>query len=212
MTRVGRPGDQGVMTAAKENDMQDRSRLFRIAAAVALFLLLAGIGTSVQAQQRMTIQATAKGTGTQLGKLFNVKIIIEKFSTPEDQKALLDAFTRSGHDGVLNTLEHMSPKGRLSLPSTVGNDLKYIRELPSKDGRHFRLVTDRNLAFGEVRRDTRSRDYSIAGIDLTITPDGKGFGTLLPACKLKVNKEKQIEIESYQNPWQLTNIMVYEGK
>lgn len=188
--------------------MRDTNRLFRTAVIVSLFLLLAGIGTSAQAQQRITIQATAMGTSTQMGKLFPVKIIIEQVSTPEDQKALIDAFTRSGHDGMLDALTHMSPKGRIAFEGSVGNDVKHIRELPSKDGRRFRLVTDRNLAFGELRRSTRSSEYSIGGAELTITPDGKGSGTLLPACKLKVNKQKQIEIESYQNPWKLTNFIV----
>jgi len=35
-------------------------------------------------------------------------------------------------------------------------------------------------------------------------PDGIGSGTVLPACKLTVDqKTKQIEIETYQNPWNL---------
>ncbi len=192
--------------------MRHTSRLFHCAILVSLFLLLSGIGTSAQTQQRITIQANAMGTSTQLGKQFPVKIIIEQVSTAEEQKALIDAFKRSGHEGMLDALTHMKPKGRISLEGTVGNDVKYIRELPSQEGRRFRLATDRNLAFGELRRNTRSGEYSIAGVDLIITPDGKGSGTLLPACKLKVNKQKQIEIESYQNPWQLTNLVVHFGK
>jgi hypothetical protein len=44
---------------------------------------------------------------------------------------------------------------------------------------------------------------------LVLTPDGKGSGTVLPACKLTVDKKtQQIEIETYQNPWKLTNFMV----
>lgn len=160
----------------------------------------------------MTIQANAMGTSTQLGKLFHIKIIIEQLSTPEDQKTLIDAFTRSGHDGMLDALEHMSRKGRVSLEGRVGNDVKYIRELPSKNGRRFRLVTDRNLAIGELSNSTRSREYSIGAVELTLLPGGDGSGTLLPACKLKVNKQKQIEIESYQNPWNLTNLIVHVGK
>jgi hypothetical protein len=174
-----------------------------------LILLWTGIGTLALAQERMTIQATAGGTSTQLGKIYNVNIHIEQFSTPDDQKALIDGFTRSGQDGLVDVLAHMKPKGRIRFASGgVGNDVKHIMELPSQNGRRFRLVTDRNLAFGELYRGTRSRDYTVGAIELTITPDGKGSGTLLPACKLKLNKQKQIEIEAYQNPWKLNNFII----
>ena len=104
----------------------------------------------------------------------------------------------------------MKPKGRVRFASGgVGNDVKYIIELPSKNGRRLRLVTDRNIAFGELYNSTRSRDYSVGAIELNLTPDGKGTGTVLPACKLTVDKKtKQIEIETYQNPWNLTDLII----
>jgi len=190
--------------------MRDWNRLLRNAITVSLLLLLVGIRTTAQTQGRMTIQATAMGTSTQLGKMYDVNIHIEQFSTPEDRKALIDAFTRSGQDGLVGVLEDMKPKGRVRFASGgVGNDVKYIMELPSENGRRFRLVTDRILAFGELYRGTRSRDYSVGAIELVLTPDGKGSGTVLPACKLTVDKKKQqIEVETFQNPWKLTNLMV----
>ena len=186
-----------------------KHRLLRCALIVYLFPLLA-CGPVVHAQGRMTIQATAMGTSTQMGKIFNVNIIIEQFSTPADQKILIQAFTRSGQDGLVGVLEDMKPKGRVRFASGgVGNDVKYIIELPSENGRRLRLVTDRNLAFGELYQGTRSRDYSVGAIELVLTPDGKGSGTVLPACKLTVDKKKQqIEIETYQNPWKLTNLII----
>ena len=190
--------------------MRDMNRLLLNATTVSLFLLLAGIGTTVQAQGRMTIQATAMGTSTQMGKVYSVNINIEQFSTPDDQKALIDAFKKSGQDGLLNVLQDMKPKGRVRFASGgVGNDVKYIMELPSESGRRFRLVTDRNLAFGELYAGTRSRDYTVGAIELVLTPDGKGSGTVLPACKLKVDKKtQQVEIETYQNPWNLSNFII----
>ena len=181
----------------------------RLLCIVVIGLLLLFICPRVHAQQRIIIQAQAMGTSTQLGRLVPVRIVIEQPSSPQDQKALVDAFTRSGQDGMLDALEHMKPKGRIALEGTVGNDVKYIREIPSKEGRHFRLITDRNLAFGELRQNTRSRDYDIGAAELTITTDGKGSGTLLPACKLKLNKKKQLEIETYQNPWKLQHFLVH---
>jgi len=185
-------------------------KLFRCTSVVCLFFLWAGIGTIAKAQERMTIQATAMGTSTQMGKILHVNILIQQFSTQDDRKALIDAFARSGQDGLVRVLEDMKPKGRVRFASGgVGNDVKYIIELPSETGRRFRLVTDRNLAFGELYAGTRSRDYSVGAIDLVLTPDGKGSGTVLPACKLTVNKKKQqVDIETYQNPWKLTNFII----
>jgi hypothetical protein len=190
--------------------MRDMNRILRNALMVSLFPLLAGIGTTVQAQERMTIQATAMGTSTQMGKMVSVNIHIEQFSTSDDRKALIDAFTRSGQDGFVDALQDMKPKGRVRFASGgVGNDVKYIIELPSESGRRFRLVTDRNLAFGELYNSTRSRDYNVGAIELVLTPDGKGSGTVLPACRLKVDKKtQQIEIETFQNPWKLSNFIV----
>ena len=191
--------------------MRDINRLLGKASVVFLLSCLAGIGTA-HAQGRMTILATARGTSTQMGKLYDVTIIIENVSTPDDRKALIDAFQRSGQNGLVDVLQDMKPKGRVRFSSGgVGNDVKYITELPSQNGRRLRLVTDRNLAFGELYHGTRSRDYSVGALELVLTPDGKGSsGKVLPACKLKVNKKtQQIEIETYQNPWNLTNLIIH---
>ena len=186
------------------------------ASIVSLLLFVASVGTAVLAQDktpgRMTIQATIMGTSTQSGRIGNVNIIIEQYSTEDDRKALIDAFKRSGQDGLVHVLEDMKPKGRIRFASGgVGNDIKYIIELPAEKGkgRRLRLVTDRNIAFAEQYQGTRSEQYSVGAIDLELTPDGKGSGTVLPACKLTVNKKKQqVEVETYQNPWKLSNFMI----
>jgi hypothetical protein len=190
--------------------MQKMNRVFRGVVVVWLFILLAVFVTWAQAQERMTIQATARGTSTQMGKIYNVNIIIEKFSTADDRQSLINAFKQKGQDGLVDVLEDMKPKGRIRFASGgVGNDIKYIIELPSENGRRIRLVTDRNIAFGELYAGTRSRDYSVGAIELILTPDGKGSGRVLPACRLTVDKKKQqVEIETFQNPWDLVNIMV----
>ncbi|HXJ88839.1 MAG TPA: hypothetical protein VMS18_18620 [Candidatus Binatia bacterium] len=176
------------------------------------FLLLscAGLPVLAQAQGRMTIMATAKGTSTQLGKIANVNILIEGYSNEDDRDTLIAAFKKRGQDGLVDALQGMKPKGRIRFASGgVGNDIKYIMELPAENGRRLRLVTDRWLAFGELYNSTRSADYSVGAIELNLTPDGKGSGTVLPACKLTVNKKKnEVEIETYQNPWNLDNFII----
>lgn len=190
--------------------MQYITRLLRNGLISPLLLSLAGLGALAHAQGPMTIQATAMGTSTQLGRIISIDIYIEAYSTPADQKTLIDAFKRKGQDGLVEALQEMKPKGRVRFSSGgVGNDVKYIIELPSQTGRRLRLVTDRWLTFPELYNSTRSSDYSVGAIELNLTPDGKGSGTLLPACRLKVNKEKnQVEIETFQNPWELTNFRI----
>jgi hypothetical protein len=186
-------------------------RLLHRVSVVCVLAALVGIGTNVQAQKSMTIQATAMGTSTQMGKLYSVNIYIQQYSTPEERQLLIKAFKTKGQDGLIDVLEDLKPKGRVRFASGgVGNDVKYIMELPAEKGaRRLRLVTDRNLAFGELYHGTRSREHSVGAIELLLTPDGKGSGTVLPACRLTVDKKKQqVEIETYQNPWKLTNFMI----
>ena len=158
----------------------------------------------------MTIQATAMGTSTQLGRIINVNIYIEAYSTQDDRKTLINAFNQRGQDGLVNALQDMKPKGRVRFSSGgVGNDVKYIIELPSTKGRRLRLITDRWLSFRELYNSNRIADYNVGAIELNLTPDGKGSGTVLPACRLTMNKKKkQVEIETYQNPWDLSNFMI----
>jgi hypothetical protein len=180
-----------------------------------VFLFLQCAFSADQTPKRITIQANAKGTSTQLGQMVAVRIIIESLSTPEERQALIDGFNKNGNDGLRDALEKLSPKGRISPAHSVGNDVKFIRELPAEKGhRRFRLVTDRNVGMVELRNSTRSTDYNVGAIDVTITADGKdGSGTMLPACKLKLNKKtKELEIESYQNPWKLENFIVHFEK
>lgn len=186
------------------------SRLLRRGLIGSLLLSIAGSATLAYSQGRMTIQATAKGTSTQLGRMIDVNIYIEAYSTPDDKETLIDAFKRRGQDGLVDALQDMKSKGRVRFSSGgVGNDVKYIMELPSKNGRRLRLVTDRWLSFTELYNSNRIADYNVGAIELNLTPDGKGSGTILPACRLTVNKKKkQVEIETFQNPWNLTNLII----
>lgn len=56
--------------------------------------------------------------------------------------------------------------------------------------------------------NSRSRDYSLSALELDlINEKGKSTGMLLPACEFKIGKDRKLEIENYQNPWKLVNIL-----
>lgn len=160
--------------------------------------------------KREHIQATAQGTSTQMGRMISIEITIEEYSTAEDQKALMEAFEQKGTEGLFHAVEKMKAKGRMAITGTLGYDINYIRAFQMPDGsRKIRLVTDRPIRFAEAWSASRSSDYNLSAAEIILsTQKGKNSGTLLPACQFKLDKEKGLEIENYQNPWKLVNIYV----
>ena len=156
----------------------------------------------------IVIQGTARGQAQQLGRMFSFDLWINELSTPEDQKALLEAFNAKGNEGLVNALSKMPSKGRISITGTLGYDVNYIRSFKQPDGTtKIRLVTDRPITFGEAWSDSRSSDYNLSGLEIILSPDKKkNSGTLLPACQFKIDKDNQLQIEAFQNPWSLINI------
>ncbi|MGB8911757.1 MAG: hypothetical protein WCC85_05760, partial [Candidatus Sulfotelmatobacter sp.] len=74
-------------------------------------------------------------------------------------------------------------------------------------GQHIVLATDRPISFGEAYNSTRSRDYPIGIVVLDVDKDGKGTGTFALACKIKFNKNDELQIEHYgQKPFRLANV------
>jgi len=175
-------------------------------------MLLSGRNSSAQQVGKLskpiTIQAQAMGQSTQLGQMFSVNLYIEELSTPEDQKALLEAFAQKKNEGLVNALSKMKSKGRMSITGTLGYDVNYIRRFDLPDGSiKLRLVTDRPLRFGEVWADSRSSDYTLSGAEIIISRDkNKHSGTLFPACQLKIDKQGELQLELFQNEWKLVNI------
>jgi hypothetical protein len=157
--------------------------------------------------KRIFIQATAMGQSTQLGRSVSVNLTIEEFSSPDDQQILLEAFSRDKNEGLVNALSKMKGKGRMAITGTLGYDINYIRKFSRPDGSTvYRMVTDRPLRFGEAWYDGRSTDYNLSAAEVVFSANGKKSGTIMPACKFKMDKNKQLEIELLQNPWKLVNI------
>lgn len=162
------------------------------------------------AQKNETIQAQAFGTTTMAGKSFGVTILIEDYSTPAEQKALIDAFKSGGHDAMVKVLSKMKSKGRVRLSSGgVGYQIAYIRNIPTANGRTIRILTDRPINIGEAMANTRSQDYDLSIIELKLSNDkDKSTGSLIPGARVTVNKKKEIEIETYHaSAWRLAGIM-----
>lgn len=175
-------------------------------------LMIASVPAHGQRGSRETIDATAFGTSTQLGRNFGVKIVIYEFSSPEDRDILVQSFQQGQNDGLVNALEKMKSVGRISIPGTLGFDLSFIREIVTPTGRTIRFVTNRKIAFGESYWSTQSKSFNLTAGELIIDDKdkSKSGGVLFPAAQLIVNKEGELQWELNQNGWKLTNIIEWD--
>ncbi|HVO78989.1 MAG TPA: hypothetical protein VMT39_03150 [Candidatus Bathyarchaeia archaeon] len=171
-------------------------------------MLAVSLGLPAAAQE--TIDATAMGTSTQMGKNVSIKLIITSWSSKEDQKTLSDAFKAGQNQGLVKALEKMKPVGRIQIPGTLGYDVAYAASIPTTTGRTVRFVTNRKISFGEAARNTPSQAYNLTGGQINIDDQdkNKSAGVLYPAAQLVINKDGDLQIELRKNPWRLTNIIV----
>jgi hypothetical protein len=185
------------------------NRSLATAGVISLILLIYTSAYAQKLPKKIYIQAQAMGTSTQMGRSASVTLIIEEVTTDEERAGLIEAFQQKGNEGLVNALSKMHSKGRMSVTGTLGYDVAYVKVFKQPDGSTvLRMVTDRPLLFGEVWASTRSQDYSLSAVEIIISKDKKKkTGTLYPACQLKLNKENVVELELYQNPFNLVNIM-----
>jgi hypothetical protein len=189
-------------------------RIHKIGLLAGFFVVASlGLGSLISSAQNKseTIQANAWGDVRTAGKVFNMTIIINSYSTPEDQKTLIDAFNRGGQQELVKTLWKMKTKGRIAVTGTLGNQIAYVRSFPTETGRKIRILTQRPLKFAEAYYGGRSTSYDVSVVELNINKSDskKSTGGLIIAARIKVDKKtNQIVVESYgSGPWRLSNIM-----
>jgi hypothetical protein len=164
-------------------------------------------------EKNETIEASAMGTGTQLGQVVGVSLEIYEFSTPQDRQVLVEAFEKGQNNGLVTALSKMKAVGHCSITGTLGYDVSFIRMIPTPTGRNIRFITNRLLRFGEVYADTQSQSFNLTGgeFDLNDTDKHKSTGVLYPACQLAMDKEGKIQFQLNQNPWKLVDVIDWKG-
>ena len=111
--------------------------------ALMIFVLIAVAilpALSAKRSKYETIEATAMGTGTQLGQTIGVSLEIYEFSTPEDRQVLVDAFMKGQNQGLVNALTKMRAVGHCSITGTIGYDVSFVKMTPTSTGREIRFV------------------------------------------------------------------------
>jgi hypothetical protein len=160
-----------------------------------------------------TLDAQAMGTSTQLGRTVGIKVNIFRYSTDEDRQVLVQAFAKGQQQGLVKALSNMKPVGRIAITGTLGYDLAYIRLIKTPTGRTIRFATNRLIRFAEAYYNTQSQDFDLTAGEFTLNDadNKKSGGVLYPASQLIVNKQGELQFELRQNPWNLVNILDWNG-
>jgi len=178
-----------------------------------LGLVIGGSSSSFSKDKCETIEATAFGTGTQLGGNIGVTLNICAFSTLADRQTLAEAFEQGQNQGLVNALQKMKAVGHVEITGTVGNDCAYIRMTPTSTGRKIVFVTSRRIRFGEVYADTQSQAFDVTAgiIEINDQDKKKSTGVLYPAAQLIVDKEGELQWDLRENAWKLVDILDWKG-
>jgi hypothetical protein len=141
-----------------------------------------------------------------------LQIVIERWSSDEERKKLLDTLIEKGGDKLIDLVQDIKPRaGYIRTTTSLGWDIQYARETPTPSGgRRILFVTDRPISFREARENTRSRDYEFMVCEIRLGPDGKGEGKLAAGTKITYDRDRQqVELENYgQEPVRLTQVTV----
>lgn len=192
--------------------MRKRSGLTKTVLLLSSLLMLSSI-PGMARDKYETIDATAWGTSTQLGRNIGITIIIYEYSTPQDQDLLTEAFQKGQNQGLVNALEKMKAVGHISITGTLGYDLSFIKLIQTPTGRTIRFATNRPIHFGEAYWDTQSQYYNLTAGEINIDSQdkSKSAGVLYPAAQLAIGSEGQLELNLNKNPWRLGNIIDWSG-
>src|SRR5450755_600928 len=192
---------------------ESKSAKFATLSLLILSLVIAASVSGFARDKNETIDATAFGTSTQLGRNVGVTLIIYEYSTPEDRQILVDAFQKGQNQGLVNALQKMKAVGRIQIPGTLGYDVSFIRMIPTSTGRTIKFVTNRKISFGEAYADSQSQSFDLTAgqIEINDQDKSKSGGVLYPAAQLLINKDGDLQLDLNQNAWRLSNIIDWKG-
>jgi hypothetical protein len=199
------------------NKRSNKSYKWALASLMASGLLVSAVFPAFSQKPKKvkneTIEASAMGTGSQMGQVISISVEIYDYSTPEDRQVLVQAFSTGQNQGLVNALTKMHAVGHISITGTLGYDLAFIKMIPTPTGRKIRFVTNRQLRFGEVFTDSQSTAFNLTGgeFDVDDTDKKKSTGILYPECQLAIDKEGQLQIQLAQNAWKLADVLDWKG-
>ena len=173
---------------------------------IAIFLLTMVIAPATISGQRngadAPIQETFTGTivgigGALAGHAAPFTLTIKRTTSDQDAQRYLGVLTEKGQDGLMHEIKDQK-LGTFAISGQVGRDVNVVRIHPNGTGRKIIVIFERWLNMFELRYGTRSEDYPFTYAEIFIDGEGKGEGTIIPAARIRFDKDAQnVDIENF---------------
>ena len=175
--------------------------------ALSLTAFAAPVPAEEAAELPLRFRISAMSTGSRSGTA-RLDLSITRWSTEAERTELLEALAEGQSRSLPDGLNSQERVGEVREVGSLGEVLRYSRRIPTENGEQIILATDRPIAFVESWNRSRTRDYNVTVIHLTLDDEGNGEGTLMLGAELSLDAETgQLTVEHMSNqPVRLTNV------
>jgi len=127
----------------------------------------------------------------------SLDIAINHWATDEDRARLAAAFAEGGQVSLLALLRKEPASGYVIAPNRDRLVAAYVEgERRPDGGRRILLLCVRDGGSWEIARDSGWTDHLFRVVALTVDSEGKGAGMLFHVAKVRVTKEKGVDLVS----------------
>jgi hypothetical protein len=204
---------------------QEKSHSSRLRfTAISILVGLTSLGVRATAQEekaeKLEEHYNAFGVAMGAGMAGVLNITINRYSTEEERKLLVESLAKDGQEKTVDLLRKQKEVGFARTQSGAGMKgwpsvrLHYAHQAQQDGKRVVVLVTDRNMTMAERASGGRSVDYDVSALVMELEPVSgddklieKGQGTLYQAAKLSFDQDNKLKVEYLgTQPIRLTDI------
>lgn len=172
-------------------------------ALMALLIVLATAAAASEPGGEFT--ATAVVETPQGTRRMPVTLVVDRYTSPEEAKALKPVLQNGGQGALLASLQGRRD-GRLAL-GALQLPIALAVTVPTDDGFWYLLITSRAIKVAETERGMDSLDYPFGVAVFEVGDFGTGEGELHVAGALAIDDEGYLTVADYENvPGQLLEI------
>jgi len=151
-----------------------------------------GSGEGVLIRTPPPAVALPPASGTQpTGTSAMLAITIDRWSTEDEQAALVQTLKSGGAYGLVTGMEKMTV-GYLQVNADLRLPIRLSSTWMTDKGRVVRLATNGPIVYPRSASRTLGTDYPIGIVEFTLPPAGRGEGTLVAATRAAFDEQGRI--------------------